>query len=129
MRAGSATDTAARLYRCVPDLQAGAETVCVVSAVTAVTQQHVVGVALPPADAAASVEKGAGPEDAPLQTGQVDKHLSEEETVNMLQVRGVADISQSEHCSPDLRQAAAGQQRLPPPLQHRPADTPTVTAV
>lgn len=48
----------------------------VVSAVAAVTQQHVVSVSFASADAAASVEDRAGPEDAPLQSGQVHKHLS-----------------------------------------------------
>lgn len=47
----------------------------VVSAVAAITQQHVVGVAFAPADAAASVEDGAGPEDGALEAGQVHKYL------------------------------------------------------
>lgn len=56
-------------------LEAGPETVGVVSPVTAVTQQHVVSVSFTSADAAAGVEDGPRPEDASLQTGQVDKHL------------------------------------------------------
>lgn len=47
----------------------------VVSAITAVTQQHVVSVAFAPADAAASVEDGAGPEDGALQARQMHKDL------------------------------------------------------
>lgn len=57
-------------------LEAGPQAVGVVSAVAAVTQQHVVGVSFASADATASVEDGARPEDASLQTGQVDKHLN-----------------------------------------------------
>lgn len=56
-------------------LEAGPQTVGVVSSVAAVTQQHVVSVSFASADATASVEDGARPEDASLQTGQVDKHL------------------------------------------------------
>lgn len=48
----------------------------VVSPVAAVTQEHVVCVSFASADATASVEDGAGPEDASLQSGQVDKHLN-----------------------------------------------------
>lgn len=51
-----------------------------VSAVAAVAQQHVVGVAFAPADAAASVEDGARPEDGALQAGQVHKHLQHTHT-------------------------------------------------
>lgn len=59
----------------------------VVPAVTAVAQQHVVGVSFAPADSAASVENRARPEDASLQTGQVDKHLSRVKNVNKLHVK------------------------------------------
>lgn len=56
-------------------LEAGPETVGVVASVTAITQQHVVGVSFASANATASVEDGARPEDTSLQTGQVNKHL------------------------------------------------------
>lgn len=56
-------------------LKTGPETVGVVSSVTAITQQHVVGVSFASADATAGIEDGARPEDASLQAGQVDKHL------------------------------------------------------
>lgn len=56
-------------------LKAGPQTVGVVSSVTAVTQQHVVGVSFASADATAGVEDRARPEDALLQAGQVYKHL------------------------------------------------------
>ena len=58
-----------------PYLEAGPQAVGVVSSVTAVTQQHVVGVPFAPADATASVEDGARPEDTSLKTGQMDEHL------------------------------------------------------
>lgn len=109
-------------------LEAGSQTVGVVSAVTAVTQQHVVGVSFTPADSAASVEDGARPEDASLQTGQVDEHLS---GVDM-QVSEACPTSANQSAAlrpSDLRQAGAGLQRLPPPLQHRLTDTPTFAAV
>ena len=63
-----------------------------VSAVTRVTQQHVFGVALPPAQAAARVQHGLAPGDRLVQRVHVHEHL---------------------------RQAAARQQRLRPPLQTR----------
>lgn len=53
----------------------------VVSSVAAVAEQHVVCVSFASADAAASVEDGAGPQDAPLQTGQVNKHLGVDKTL------------------------------------------------
>lgn len=56
-------------------LEAWPQTVGVVTPVTAVTQQHVVGVSFASADATASVEDGARPADASFQTGQVDEHL------------------------------------------------------
>ena len=56
-------------------LEAGSQAVCVVSSVTAVTQQHGVGVSLAAADLAARVEQRAGPHHAPLQGGQMHKHL------------------------------------------------------
>lgn len=59
-------------------LEAGPQAVGVVSTVAAVAQQHVVGVAFAPAEAAASVEDGAGPEDGALQAGQVHKHLQQQ---------------------------------------------------
>lgn len=60
---------------CSTYLETWPQTVGVVSSVTAVTQQHVVGVSFTSTDATASVEDGARPEDASLQAGQVDKHL------------------------------------------------------
>lgn len=68
-------------------LEAGPQTVGVVSAVAAVTQQHVVGVSFTSADPAASVEDGAGPEDTSLQAGQVHKDLSRGKSVSMLRDR------------------------------------------
>lgn len=103
----------------------------VVPAVAAVAQQHVVGVSFTPADAAASVENGARPEDASLQTGQVDEHLSRVRNVNM-HANGACLLSanQSAALGPsDLRQTGAGLQRLPPSLQHRLADTASIAAV
>ena len=55
----------------------------VVSTVTAVAQQHVVSISFASADATASVEDGARPEDTPLQTGQVDKYLDTHQHVNL----------------------------------------------
>lgn len=100
----------------------------VVPAVTAVAQQHVVGVSFTPADSAASVEKRARPEDASLQTGQVDKHLSR---VNMhVNEACLISANQSADLRPsDLRQTGAGLQRLPPSLQHRLTDTATFAAI
>lgn len=100
----------------------------VVPAVAAVAQQHVVGVSFTPADSAASVENRARPEDASLQTGQVDKHLSR----GNMRVSEACPIpaNQSAALGPsDLRQTGAGLQRLPPALQHRPTDTATVAAI
>lgn len=62
-------------------LEAGSQTVGVVSSVTAVTQQHVVCVSFAPADSTASIEDGARPEDASLQSGQMDKHLDKHQRV------------------------------------------------
>lgn len=62
------------------DLEAWPQTVGVVSPVTAITQQHVVGVSFASAYATASIEDGTRPEDASLQTGQVDKHLDKDDT-------------------------------------------------
>lgn len=73
--AGAPSDWTGQMH-----LEAGPQAVGVVSAVASVTQQHVVGVAFAPADAAASVEDGAGPEDGALQAGQVDKHLQHTHT-------------------------------------------------
>lgn len=56
-------------------LETGSQAVDVVSSVTAVTQQHVVCISFTPADPTAGIEDGAGPEDASLQGGQVNKHL------------------------------------------------------
>lgn len=58
-------------------LEAGSQAADVVSSVAAVTQHHVVCVAFTSADPTAGIQDGPGPEDAPLQTGQVNKHLEE----------------------------------------------------
>lgn len=113
-------------------LEAGPQTVGVVSAVTAVTQQHVVCVSFTPADPAASVEDRAGPEDASLQSGQVHKHLSRVKKVKMLHVKEACLMSANQSVASrqsDLRQTGAGLQRLSPALQHRPMDTPTLAAI
>ena len=83
-------------------LEFGPDAVDVVSPVAAVAEQHVLGVSLAPADLAAGVEQGLGPQHAPLQGGEVEEPLG---------------------------QAGARLQRVPPPLQHRLTHTPAVTAV
>lgn len=65
-------------------LEAGSQTVGVVSAITAITQQHVVGVSFASADATASVEDGARPEDTSLQAGQVNKNLETHHSFTVL---------------------------------------------
>lgn len=62
-------------------LEARPQTVGVVPSVTAVTQQHVVRVSFAPADSTSSIEDGARPEDASLQSGQMDKHLDKHQRV------------------------------------------------
>lgn len=103
----------------------------VVPAVAAVAQQHVVGVSFTPADPAASVEDRARPEDASLQTGQVDKHLGRAMDVNMHGNEACLISANQSAASrpPDLRQTGAGLQRLPPSLQHRLTDTATFAAI
>lgn len=100
----------------------------VVPAVAAVAQQHVVGVSFTPADSAASVEDRARPEDASLQTGQVDEHLSRGNVC--VNEACLTSANQSAAFRPsDLRQTGAGLQRLPPSLQHRLTDTAAFAAV
>lgn len=65
-------------------LEAGSQTVGVVSAITAITQQHVVGVSFASADATASVEDGPRPEDTSLQAGQVNKNLETNHSFTVL---------------------------------------------
>lgn len=113
-------------------LKAGPQTVGVVSAAAAVTQQHVVGISFTSADSAASVQDRAGPEDTSLQTGQVHKHLSRVKNVNMLHVKEACLTSANQSIASrrsDLRQTGAGLQRLSPSFQHRLMDTPTLAAI
>lgn len=65
-------------------LEAGSQTVGVVSAITPITQQHVVGVSFASADATASVEDGARPEDTSLQARQVNKNLETHHSFTVL---------------------------------------------
>lgn len=56
----------------------------VVSAITAITQQHIVGVSFASADPTASIEDGARPEDTSLQAGQMDKNLETHHSLTVL---------------------------------------------